>query len=151
MILEVTGDQIAQLTDTDLRTLVGYLCEREVRGHGHSPSAVTWGGHQNAGDGGVDVRVALSAGAAITGYVPKAATAFQVKAQKMPRGAILEEMAPGAGLDLTLIKTSRSPVRVGVEFGVWNGTYQGFAQPAGPTGQREGGVSLARGWSNGSW
>jgi hypothetical protein len=60
MILEVTGDQIAQLTDTDLRTLVGYLCEREVRAHGHSPSAVTWGGHQNASDGGVDVRVALS-------------------------------------------------------------------------------------------
>ena len=94
MILEVTGDQIAQLTDTDLRTLVGYLCEREVRGHGHCPSAVTWGGHQNASDGGVDVRVALSAGAAISGYVPKAATAFQVKAQKMPRGEILEEMAP---------------------------------------------------------
>jgi hypothetical protein len=94
MILEVTGDQIAQLTDTDLRTLVGYLCEREVRGHGHCPSAVTWGGHQNARDGGVDVRVALPAGAAISGYVPKAATAFQVKAQKMPRGEILKEMAP---------------------------------------------------------
>ncbi len=94
MILEITGDQIAQLNDTDLRTLVGYLCEREVRAHGHCPSAVTWGGHQNASDGGVDVRVALSAGAAISGYVPKAATVFQVKAQKMPRGAILKEMAP---------------------------------------------------------
>ena len=94
MILEVTSDQIAQLTDTDLRTLVGYLCERELRGHGHCPSAVTWGGHQNASDGGVDVRVALSAGAAISGYVPKAVTAFQVKAQNMPRGKILEEMAP---------------------------------------------------------
>ncbi|MBT9486529.1 MAG: hypothetical protein IV093_03370 [Rubrivivax sp.] len=94
MILEVTGDQIARLNDTDLRTLVAYLCEREVRGHGHCPSAVTWGGHQNASDGGVDVRVALSAGAAISGYVPQAATAFQVKAQKMPRGKILEEMAP---------------------------------------------------------
>jgi hypothetical protein len=94
MILEVTGDQIAQLNDADLRTLVGYLCEREVRAHGHSPSAVTWGGHQNAGDGGIDVRVAVSASAAISGYVPKAATAFQVKAQDMPRGAILKEMAP---------------------------------------------------------
>lgn len=94
MILEVTGDQIAQLTESDLRTLVGYLCEREVREHGHCPSAVTWGGHQNASDGGVDVRVALSPGAVITGYVPKGATAFQVKAQKMPRGEILKEMAP---------------------------------------------------------
>jgi hypothetical protein len=46
---------------------------------GHCPSAVTWGGHQNAGDGGIDVRVALPTGAAISGYVPKAATGFQVK------------------------------------------------------------------------
>ena len=31
----------------------------------------------------------------------------------------VEEMAPGVGLDLTLIKTSsNSPVRAGVEFGV---------------------------------
>ena len=94
MILEITGDQIAQLNDTDLRTLVGYLCECEVRAHGHSPSAVTWGGHQNASDGGIDVRVALTAGMAITGYVPNATTGFQVKAQDMPRGAILKEMAP---------------------------------------------------------
>lgn len=92
MILEVTSDQIAQLGDTDLRTLVGYLCEREVRAHGHSSSAVTWGGHQDAGDGGIDVRVALSPGAVIAGYVPKAATGFQVKAQDMPAGAILKEM-----------------------------------------------------------
>lgn len=94
MILEVTADQIALLNDTDLRTLVGYLCEREVRAHGHSPSAVTWGGHQNAGDGGIDVRVALKACAVTSGFVPKAATGYQVKAQNMPRSAILKEMAP---------------------------------------------------------
>lgn len=98
MVLEVTGEQIAQLNDTDLRTLVGYLCEREVLAHGHSPSAVTWGGHQNAGDGGIDVRVSLLAGAAISGYVPKAATGYQVKAQDMPRSAILSEMAPGGAV-----------------------------------------------------
>ncbi|KQV97997.1 exonuclease SbcCD subunit D C-terminal domain-containing protein [Rhizobacter sp. Root1221] len=98
MILEVTGEQLAQLNDTDLRTLVGYLCEREMRSHGHAASAVTWGGHQNAADGGIDVRVALLAGAAIAGYVPKAATGFQVKAQDMPRGAILQEMAPGGAV-----------------------------------------------------
>ncbi|CAG0934837.1 hypothetical protein RHDC3_03100 [Rhodocyclaceae bacterium] len=94
MILEVTSDQIAQLSDTELRTLVGYLSECEVRAHGHSPSGVTWGGHQNAGDGGIDVRVALSPDAAISGYVPKAATGFQVKAQDMRAKAILKEMAP---------------------------------------------------------
>lgn len=95
MILEVTGEQLSQLSDTDLRTLVGYLCEREVRLKGHSASAVTWGGHQNAGDGGIDVRVVLSAGASIAGYIPKAETGFQVKAQDMQRAAILKEMAPG--------------------------------------------------------
>jgi hypothetical protein len=95
MILEILADQIAQLTDTDLRTLVAYLCEREVHARGHSTSAVTWGGHQNAGDGGIDVRVALSAGTEISGYIPKPATGFQVKAQDMPHGAILKEMAPG--------------------------------------------------------
>src|SRR5688572_10403330 len=94
MILQVTGDQIAQLTDADLRSLVGYLCEREVSGHGHSPSAVTWSGHQNAGDGGIDVRVALPSSADISGFVKKPATGFQVKAQDMPHSAILGEMAP---------------------------------------------------------
>ena len=98
MILEVTADQIAELNDTDLRTLVGYLCELEVRAQGHSPSAVTWGGHQNAGDGGIDVRIALPAGAVVSGYVPKPTTGYQVKAQDMPHGAIVKEMAPGGVL-----------------------------------------------------
>lgn len=102
MILEVTSAQLAKLDDTELRTLVGYLCEREMRSHGHSASAVTWGGHQNAGDGGIDVRVALLAGAEIAGYVPKPETGFQVKAQDMPRAAILKEMAP-AGVVLSSI------------------------------------------------
>ena len=30
MIFEVTGEQIERLNDTDLRTLVGLLCEVEV-------------------------------------------------------------------------------------------------------------------------
>lgn len=94
MILEVTSEQIAQLNDSDLRSLVAHLCEREVRAQGQPSSAVTWGGHQNAADGGIDVRVTLMAGTAIAGHIPRAATGFQVKAQKMPRQAILEEMAP---------------------------------------------------------
>lgn len=94
MILEVTADQIKQLNDTDLRELIGRLCEREVRNRQHSPSMVTWGGHQNAGDGGIDVRVSLPAGTTVSGYIPRPATGFQVKAQDMPRAAILAEMAP---------------------------------------------------------
>jgi hypothetical protein len=94
MILEITPEQVAQLNDTDLRTLVAYLCEREMTSHGHAAAAVTWGGHQNAPDGGIDVRVSLPAGSQISGYVPRPATGFQVKAQTMPASKIKNEMAP---------------------------------------------------------
>jgi hypothetical protein len=98
MIFEVTDDQVELLNDADLRTLVGYLCEEDVRAHGHSPVAVTRGGHQNAKDGGIDVRVNLPDGAATSGYVPAVATGFQVKAQDMPSQKILDEMAPDGAL-----------------------------------------------------
>jgi NAD(P)-dependent dehydrogenase (short-subunit alcohol dehydrogenase family) len=56
-MFEITSDDIALLNDEDLRALVGLLCESEVRSRGFSASLVTWGGNQNAADGGVDVRV----------------------------------------------------------------------------------------------
>lgn len=93
-MFEVTAEQIELLDDTDLRTLVGLLCEQELRAQGHSPAAVTWGGNQTARDGGIDVRVDLPNGAGISGFVPAFATGFQVKAQDMPRAEILAEMAP---------------------------------------------------------
>ncbi len=74
MIFEVTPEQIEKLNDSDLRTLIARLCEREVREAGYSPAGVTWGGHQNAPDGGIDVRVALDGNAEIAGYVPRNAT-----------------------------------------------------------------------------
>jgi hypothetical protein len=97
-MFEITSDDISLLSDEDLRALVGRLCESEIRRRGFSSSAVTWGGHQNAKDGGVDVRVALPDGAAIDGFVPRAATGFQVKATDMPRAEILDEMRPAGDL-----------------------------------------------------
>lgn len=97
MIFEVTPEQIEALSDTDLRTLVGYLAEREVVSQGHSASGVTYGGHQNAKDGGIDVRVDLNA-SDTNGFVPRPNTGLQVKAEDMPRGAIIGEMAPGGKL-----------------------------------------------------
>jgi len=97
-MFEITSADIAILNDEDLRTLVGRLCESEVKRHGFSPSAVTWGGHQNATDGGVDVRVALPIGAEIDGFVPSPAAGFQVKAADMPRAEILDEMRPAGAL-----------------------------------------------------
>jgi hypothetical protein len=102
-MFEITSDDIALLNDEDLRTLVGRLCECEARKLGFSASAVTWGGHQNAVDGGLDVRVALPTGAAIDGFVPCRATGFQVKKEDMPRNKILAEMRP-SGVIRSVIK-----------------------------------------------
>jgi hypothetical protein len=93
-MLDVTPDDIAQLNDTDLRELVGRLCEAELASQGFSPAAVTWGGNQTAADGGIDVRVALTPDSDIDGFIPRSATGFQVKKSDIPKAAILTEMCP---------------------------------------------------------
>lgn len=93
-MFDVTPGEIAQLNDTDLRELIGRLCEAELASKGFSPVAVTWGGSQTAADGGLDVRVALAPGTAIDGFIPRFSTGFQVKTPDMARAAILAEMCP---------------------------------------------------------
>jgi len=93
-MLEITADDIAHLDDEKLRAVVARLCEAELRQRDLSPAHVTWGGNQNAADGGIDVRVALPIGTVIDGFVPRAATGFQVKQQDMPAGEIADEMRP---------------------------------------------------------
>lgn len=93
-MFEITADDIAALNDDDLRSLVALLCELEMRRKGLPVSAVTWGGDQNAADGGLDVRVDLSKKAKIQGFVPRAATGFQVKKSDMPPKEIAGEMRP---------------------------------------------------------
>jgi hypothetical protein len=97
-MLEITPDDIALLDDADLRTLIGLLCESELRWRGLSTAAVTWSGHQNSADGGLDVRVALSEGITVEGFVPRPQTGLQVKKSPMPRTQILEEMRPNGVL-----------------------------------------------------
>lgn len=93
-MFDVTSEDIAELDDEDLRALVARLCEAELAMLGHSPSAVTWGGSQTAPDGGLDVRVSLPSDTTIDGFIPSAATGFQVKKPDMPRREILYEMMP---------------------------------------------------------
>ena len=93
-MFDVTGQDISHLSDEELRTLIGRLCESELRRHGVSPVHAIWGGNQTAPDGGVDVRVA-----SIAEFTPGAALArpnvgFQVKAEEMPRAKIVAEMRP---------------------------------------------------------
>jgi hypothetical protein len=93
-MLEITATDIASLNDDDLRSLVARLCEAEVRRLRLPTSSVTWGGDQNAPDGGLDVRVELPKKTTIQGFVPRAATGFQVKRSDMPPKEIAGEMRP---------------------------------------------------------
>lgn len=93
-MFDIVGSHIAELNDSDLRTLVARLCEAELRRAGLPLSAVTAGGNQDASDGGLDVRIDLTASATISGFILRPATGFQVKVPDMPRSAILKEMRP---------------------------------------------------------
>ncbi len=83
-----------QLDDEQARELVARLCKAELRSKGIGTSPVTWGGDQRAKDGGVDVRVDITPAVGISGYIPKDATAYQVKAENFSPGKIPGEMAP---------------------------------------------------------
>jgi hypothetical protein len=107
LFFDVGPDDISRLSDSGLRELIGRLCEAELVKVGHTPSHVTFGGDQNAGDGGIDVRVALPEGAQITGFIPRANTGFQVKRQDMPRSAILEEMRPHGQLRPAIVALAK--------------------------------------------
>jgi hypothetical protein len=93
-MFEVTPDDVARLSDEQLRTLVGLLCEAELCSRGYSSAAATWGGNQNAADGGLDVRVSLPNDKSIDGFIPRPFTGFQVKKQDMPASEIAKEMRP---------------------------------------------------------
>lgn len=93
-VLEVTGDDIARLGDEDLRLLVIKLCEAELRRASLPSSAVLGGGNQTAKDGGIDVRVQLSANSAALDFIQRPDTGFQVKCEDMPAGEIIKEMRP---------------------------------------------------------
>ena len=97
-MFEITSDDVALLNDEDLRSLVGRLCESEMRRRGISPSCVTWGGDQRAADGGVDVRVALPPNIDGEGFIPRPDTGFQVKAEDMQAAKIRSEMRPNGAV-----------------------------------------------------
>lgn len=85
-LFDVTDEDIEKLDDDDIRALVAYLCEAEVAALAESTVAVTWGGHQDAEDGGIDVRVSLPHNTSTSGFIPRSETGFQVKKPDMPRG-----------------------------------------------------------------
>ncbi|WFU15989.1 hypothetical protein [Bradyrhizobium sp. CB3481] len=107
-MFEIIGDDIALLNDTDLRALIGRLCEAELRRQGHPVSHVTWGGSQTAKDGGLDVHVALPPGTSVSGFIPRPETGFQVKKPDMPRGEIFGEMKPGGTVRPVIVDLAKA-------------------------------------------
>jgi hypothetical protein len=96
-MFEVTGDDIAQLSDSELRTLVARLALAELAANGVGVAGVTAGGNQDAPDGGLDVRVAGPVGTSFD-FVPRTPTGFQVKRPDLNPAAIAKEMRPNGCL-----------------------------------------------------
>lgn len=94
VMFEITGEDVARLGDADLRTLVARLALAELSAQGLPCSAVTAGGHQDAKDGGIDVRVETTDEMPRPDFVPRKITGFQVKRPDMPRTEIIKEMRP---------------------------------------------------------
>lgn len=93
-LLEITGDDIARLDDAELRNLIGLLCEADYRLAGLPTKGITWGGHQDARDGGLDVVVRGETPPPLNSFVPRSVTGFQVKKPDMSKAEILKEMRP---------------------------------------------------------
>lgn len=103
-MFDVTGQDISSLSDEDLRTLVGRLCEAELCRLELSPLCATWGGNQNAVDGGVDVRVTIGESAPHGPVFASPSVVYQVKAEDMPRGRISAEMKPNGTVRPTILE-----------------------------------------------
>lgn len=93
-MFEVTGSDIERLSDGELRSLVLRLATSELRMQGLPLSSVTAGGHQDAADGGLDVRVECPVALPRADFVPRQRTGFQVKKPDMTASAIRDEMQP---------------------------------------------------------
>lgn len=90
--LEVTVGDIQRLADEPLRELIKRLCLAEFSDAGLPSSAVRAGGHQDASDGGIDVRVDLPGTPAGLDFIPKGQTGLQAKAESMPASKVSGEM-----------------------------------------------------------
>ncbi len=93
-MFEISGDDIAVLSDSDLRSLVARLALAELKAKGLPLSSVTAGGDQDATDGGIDVRVECPTEIDKPDFVPRRITGFQVKKSDMPASKIVGEMQP---------------------------------------------------------
>lgn len=93
-MIEITGNDIAKLNDSELRELIGLLCEADYRRANLPTKRITWGGNQDAPDGGLDVVVRDEIQPPENSFIPRSHTGFQVKKPDMSRSNIIPEMRP---------------------------------------------------------
>ncbi len=91
-ILEISKADITSLNDSDLRELVGRLCEAELKNQSMPISGVFWGGSQTSADDGLDAEVILEVAQPNPDFVPRQHTGFQVKKNSMAAQACFNEM-----------------------------------------------------------
>lgn len=91
-MLTVTKSDIKGLNDSDLRTLIGMLCEAELYLIGNRTGDVMYGGSQDEPDDGIDVYVNATKVTDNSGFILKNNTVFQVKKSLMPPNKITKEM-----------------------------------------------------------
>ncbi|WP_186135045.1 hypothetical protein [Burkholderia gladioli] len=92
VFFELEPSDISDLDAGDLRELVARLCEAELLQQGRPSTCVTWGGAQEAPDGGLDVRIADTGLAVGNGFVPRGSCGIQVKKHVMGEAACRKEM-----------------------------------------------------------
>ena len=92
MPLEVSDADVQRLADGLLRELIERLCRAELCRAGLPLSAVKAGGHQSAGDAGIDVHVDLAGAPEGLDFISRGRSGLQAKAQAMPASRIAAEM-----------------------------------------------------------
>ena len=106
-IFQINSADVRALNDETARELIARLCKATLTQKGIGTDTVTWGGDQRAKDGGVDVRVDSDPTTAPGRYIPKGATAFQVKAEVFGKSKIPGEMAPHGKLRPAIIELGK--------------------------------------------
>lgn len=91
---EVTKELIARLDDTRLRQLLEYLLVAEANARSIPHIAISVGGNQTAGDGGVDASIGWIEAPEPADWLPRRLVYFQSKAEAMGPAKLRGEMRP---------------------------------------------------------
>jgi hypothetical protein len=93
-MFEITKTEIKNLSDQDLRNLIGLLCEATLSKYNMSPKSVYYGGNQDAKDDGVDVLIKHNHKFSFDDFISNSNTVIQVKKSNMPPKNIRNELEP---------------------------------------------------------